>query len=80
MTTLDKNIINAHLVLLEKESDLVILEIIERLNKFLEKKKSKKNLSGLEKSFGAWESDKTAEEIIAEINGDLRFENQDIQL
>lgn len=79
MTAIEKDIVNASIVLFENLSFSAKTELIERLKEALKvKKETSKN--GLEMSFGAWESDKSPEEIIKEINDDLRFKNREIKL
>ena len=79
MTAIEKNKIDAYTVLLEHLSVSAKKELISRLKDSIKvKKKPLKN--GLEKSFGAWESDKSAEEIIKEIKESQNFRNREINL
>ena len=78
MNIAEKNIINAFTVLLENLSLAGKKELIERIKKSLKTHKtSEKN--GLEESFGAWKSSKSPEEIIKEINDELKFEDTKIE-
>lgn len=77
MTVTDKNI-------LESYSDLFVglsfnnkIELIERLTKSLKIKKSKEN--NFYKSFGAFASEKSAEEIVSEIKSNRNFKNTEIK-
>ena len=53
------------------------LDIIERISKTL-KKDFKKEKSSINKSFGAWSSKKTADEIISELRNHRNF-NREIE-
>ncbi|MGC4128724.1 MAG: hypothetical protein QM564_04025 [Bergeyella sp.] len=77
MTTIEKNIVNSLLFFLGKLSSEAKFELIEKLKK-TPSKKPKTTFSGLEKSYGGWEDSRSAEEIIADINGSLRFREKDI--
>jgi uncharacterized protein YjfI (DUF2170 family) len=77
MTVTDKNI-------LESYSDLFVglsfnnkIELIERLTKSLKVNKSKEN--NFYKSFGAFASEKSAEEIVSEIKSNRKFKNTEIK-
>lgn len=79
MTAIEKNIINASVVLFENLSSSAKIELLEKLKEALKGKKDEVK-NGLDKSFGAWESTKSPEEIIKNINDDLKFENRKIKL
>lgn len=78
MDIAEKNIINAFTVLLENLSSTGKKELIERIKKSLKiHNTSEKN--GLKESFGAWKSSKSPEEIINEINDELKFQETKIE-
>ena len=66
MTYTDRHIIKAYSELFEGLSSLNKIELIENLSKSLKTEKKTKE-SRFYKSFGAFSSDKSAEEIIADI-------------
>jgi hypothetical protein len=77
MTTTDKHIIDAYAGLFEGLSAINKIELIERLTKSLKSSAAKTAKNSFYKSFGAFESDKTAEEIITEIKAARKFRNKD---
>jgi uncharacterized protein YjfI (DUF2170 family) len=77
MTVTDKNILESYSDLFEGLSFSNKLELIERLTKSLKITKSKEN--NFYKSFGAFASEKSAEEIISEIKSNRNFKNTDIK-
>ncbi|KQB37229.1 hypothetical protein [Flavobacterium aquidurense] len=77
MTITDKNIIESYSDLFEGLSFSNKLELIERLTKSLKATKSKEN--NFYKSFGAFSSEKSAEEIISEIKSNRKFKNTEIK-
>jgi len=78
MTTTDKHIIDAYAGLFEGLSAINKIELIERLTKSLKSASGKTAKSNFYKSFGAFESDKSAEDIISEIKSARKFRNKDI--
>ena len=66
MTYADRHIIKAYSELFEGLSSVNKIELIENLSKSLKTEKKTKE-SRFYKSFGAFSSDKSAEEIIADI-------------
>ena len=66
MTYADRHIIKAYSELFEGLSSMNKIELIENLSKSLKTEKKTKE-SRFYKSFGAFSSDKSAEEIIADI-------------
>lgn len=56
----------------------VKLELISKISKSLDDTKNKPTDNSWKKLFGAWESDKSAEEIIEEIK-ESRFTNRQIE-
>ncbi|MDA6069589.1 hypothetical protein NJT12_08155 [Flavobacterium sp. AC] len=77
MTITDKNILESYSDLFEGLSFSNKLELIERLTKSLKVTKSKEN--NFYKSFGAFASEKSAEEIISEIKSNRKFKNTEIK-
>jgi hypothetical protein len=77
MTIADKHIIETYSKLFEGLNSLTKIELIEKLTKSL-KKESKSKESEFLKSFGAFDSDKTADEIIKEIRESRKFRNKDL--
>ena len=55
-----------------------IVELIERLSKSLKKEKNSKEKAFF-KSFGAFSSDKSAEEIVTEIKASRKFREKDLK-
>lgn len=68
MTNTDRHIVDAYSKLFEGLNPLTKIKLIEKLTKSLKKEKISKEAEFL-KSFGAFDSDKTAEELIKEIRG-----------
>ncbi len=79
MTHAEKNIIKTYSILFENLSSIGKLELLERLAKSL-KKERKSNEHEFFKSFGAFASEKSAEDIIAEIKSSRRFKVDDLKL
>ena len=78
MTYTDKHIVATYSGLLEGLSSESKDELIESLSKSLKsEKKNKENNSY--KSFGAFASEKSAEEIIAEIKSGRKFKRKEIK-
>ncbi|MDR7370502.1 hypothetical protein [Flavobacterium aquidurense] len=77
MTITDKNILESYSNLFEGLSFDNKIELIERLTKSLKANKSKG--VGFYKSFGAFASEKSAEEIVSEIKSSRKFKNTDIK-
>lgn len=77
MTITDKNILESYSDLFEGLSFSNKLELIERLTKSLKGTKSKEN--NFYKSFGAFSSEKSAEEIVSEIKSNRKFKNSEIK-
>ena len=77
MTYTDKHIVEVYSGLLAGLSSESKAELIASLSKSL--KTDKKNIeSRFYKSFGAFASDKSAEEIIADIKSSRKFRNKEI--
>lgn len=77
MTHTEKYIINAFSNLFENLSAISKLELLEKLTKSIKKDTKTKN-SDFFKSFGAFESEKTAETIIQEIKSSRNFRDKNI--
>lgn len=78
MTVANKNIIDSYSRLFEGLDALTKLELIERLSKSLKKERGSKEKAFF-KSFGAFSSDKSAEEIIAELKASRMFKEKDLK-
>jgi len=79
MTFTEKNIIENYLGLFENLNSMSKLELIEKLTKSL-KSESKSKESNFYKSFGAFSTEKSSDEIIAEIKSSRKFRNKEIKL
>jgi len=78
MSYADKHIVETYSGLFEGLSSDNKLELIETLSKSLKIEEKSKDES-FYKAFGAWTSDKTAEEIIADIRSSRVFRKKDIE-
>jgi len=78
MTVIDKNIVETYSNLFEGLSSINKLELIERLSKSL-KLGTKSKEKNFYKSFGAFASDRSAENIILEIKSNRKFTNKEIK-
>lgn len=78
MSYTDRHIIETYSGLFEGLSSLSKIELIESLTKSLKNENTKKN-SKFYKSFGAFASEKSAEEIIADIKSSRKFRNKEIK-
>jgi len=78
MTYIDKHIVETYLGLLEGLSSESKAELIKNLSESLrsEKKNKERNFYN---AFGAFASEKSAEEIISEIKSSRKFKKKDIQ-
>jgi len=74
---LDTSLLENYFGLLRNLSPEIKLGLIEKLSKTL-KLDFTKSKSSIQKSFGAWQSDKSAEEISAELRESRNF-NRDIE-
>jgi uncharacterized protein YjfI (DUF2170 family) len=77
MSFTEKQIVEAYSSLFEGLSDSSKIELIEILSKSLKIDKNTKD-SKFYKSFGAFSSEKSAEEIILDIKSSRSFRNKDI--
>ena len=77
MTFTDKNIIENYIGLFESLNSISKLELIEKLTKSL-KAENKSKESNFFKSFGAFSSEKTSDEIITEIKASRKFRKKEI--
>lgn len=78
MTYTDKHIIETYSGLLKGLSSESKTELIENLSKSLKPDKKNKE-SNFYKSFGAFVSEKSAEEIIADIKSSRKFRKKEIK-
>ncbi len=78
MSYTDRNIVEAYSILFEGLPSLSKIELIEKLSKSLKKDKTAKE-SSFFKSFGAFASEKTAEEITAAIKLSRKFKSKEIK-
>ena len=79
MSSVDRNIVATYSDLFEGLSSLNKIELIESLSKSLKVKESTKD-NRFYKSFGSFDSEKSAEEIIADIKSSRKFRNKEIKL
>ncbi|MEN9339111.1 MAG: hypothetical protein RIQ62_423 [Bacteroidota bacterium] len=79
MTFIDKHIVETYAGLFEGLSAMNKIELIESLSKSL-KKESEKKVNSFYKSFGAFASKKSAEEIAREIKSSRKFRKKEIKL
>ena len=78
MSYTDRHIVETYSGLFEGLSTLSKIELIESLSKSLKNEKTTKD-SKFYKSFGAFSSEKSAEEIIADIKSSRKFRNKEIK-
>lgn len=78
MSYTEKHIIETYSSLFDGLSSLTKIELIEILTKSLKKEKTVKK-DAFFKSFGAFGSDKSAEEIIEEIKSSRKFRDKEIK-
>jgi hypothetical protein len=79
MTHAERHIVETYSGLFESLSSVSKLELLERLAKSIKKGNKSKEKDFL-KSFGAFASDKSAEEIIKEIRDNRKFKVKDLKL
>ncbi|WP_396149912.1 hypothetical protein [Flavobacterium sp.] len=79
MTFTEKNIIENYLGLFENLNAISKLELIEKLTKSL-KSESKSKERNFYKSFGAFSTEKSSDEIIAELKSNRKFKSKEIKL
>ncbi len=78
MTSIDRYIVKTYSRLFEGLSSMNKIELIERLSKSL-KTEAKVKEDNFYKSFGAFASEKSAEEIIADIKTSRKFRTKEIK-
>jgi hypothetical protein len=78
MNYTEKNIIESYSMLFEGLSSLTKIELIESLTKSLKREKTFKK-DDFYKSFGAFGSEKSAEEIVNEIKSSRKFRTKEIK-
>jgi hypothetical protein len=79
MTLANRNIVDAYTGLFEGLDIVTKSKIIESLSKSIRQSESAHNDDAFFKTFGAFDSDKTAEEIIDDIKSSRAFREKDIQ-
>lgn len=77
MSYTERHIVKTYAGLFEGLSALSKIELIESLSKSLKNERKKKD-NKFYKSFGAFSSEKTPEEIIADIKSSRSFRNKEI--
>ena len=77
MSYTERNIIETYSAMFNGLSPLSKIELIESLTKSLKKDKIEK-ADTFYQSFGAFSTEKTAEEIVAEIKSNRKFKNSEI--
>ena len=77
MTVTEKHIIDTYSKLFEGLNPSTKIELIEKLTQSLKKDKKSKESEFL-KSFGAFDSDKTADQLNKEIRESRKFRNKDL--
>lgn len=70
---LNANLIDSYYTLLKSLSPNNKLELIARLSKSMKTTKKKEEEVSLESLYGSWESDQTADELIAELKTARNF-------
>ena len=78
MTYIDKHIVETYADLFEGLSSVSKIELIESLSKSL-KTESKTKEKLFYKSFGAFASEKSAEDIVADLNAGRKFRKKEIK-
>jgi ribosomal protein L20A (L18A) len=78
MTFTEKNIIENYLGLFENLNSMSKLELIEKLTKSL-KSENKSKESNFYKSFGAFSTEKSSDEIISDLKSSRKFRNKEIK-
>ena len=77
MSYTERHIIETYSMMFNGLSTLSKIELIESLTKSLKKEKNEK-ADTFYKSFGAFSTEKTAEEIVMEIKSSRKFKNREI--
>lgn len=77
MTLTERHLIKTYSKLFESLNPLTKIELIEKLTMSLKKEKKSKE-SDFYKSFGAFESDKPAEELIEDLRESRKFIRKDL--
>lgn len=78
MTSIERHIIESYSEIFEGLSRLGKLELIEKLKKSLKREKNSED-EAFFKTFGAFESDKSAEELITKIKESRTFRHKDLK-
>ena len=79
MSYTERHIVETYSGLFSGLSSVSKLELIESLSKSIKNEKKDKDLA-FYKSFGAFASDKPAEDIVAEIKASRKFKGKEIEL
>lgn len=79
MTFTEKNIVENYLGLFENLNSMSKLELIAKLTKSLKSERKSKE-TNFYKSFGAFSTEKSSDEINAEIKSSRKFRNKEIKL
>lgn len=70
---LNTNLIDSYFILLKNLSPNNKLELIARLSKSMKTNKKKRKEIPLESLYGSWESDQTADELVAKLKAARNF-------
>jgi len=79
MTHAEKHIIETYAKIFERLSSLGKLELLEKLAKSIKKQEKSTNRNFM-MSFGAFESNKSAEELVEEIKKSRKFRDRELKL
>ena len=79
MTVAEKNIIETYSNLFEGLNSISKIELLEKLAKSLKRERKSRDTDFF-KSFGAFGSDKSAEQITKEIKDSRKFNREDLKL
>lgn len=82
MSTVDinKRLVDTYFSMLKNLSQNNKLELIERLSNSIRTSKRKKTAKSIDALYGSWESEKSADEIIKEIEDARNFNRKEIEL
>ena len=79
MTVANKNIVDAYSALFEGLDVTTKSKIVENLSDSIKRSESTRDGEAFFKAFGAFESEKSAEEIISEIKSSRTFRKKDLK-
>jgi len=82
MSTVDinKRLVDTYYSMLKNLSQNNKLELIERLSNSIRTSKKEKSENSIDALYGSWESEKSADEIIKEIEDARNFNRKEIEL